>query len=168
MHMVEWATTAINNSEKNPIWRTGGGNWWDHTYPYVSVSVCVRVCKHAAAQKAWIRGNGDGVRLTSCRLADRWADKTMEKQQNTDQDQTESITVTESREVTLWLLQLIKNCKGAYCSNKTKYYIDKLNQSLLNNNVPVLTANQSGFVQRQAYSFLKVYTSVFEVHEWIW
>lgn len=32
----------------------------------------------------------------------------MEKQQNTDQDQTESITVTESREVTLWLLQLIK------------------------------------------------------------
>lgn len=58
-----------------------------------------------------------------------------------------------------------KNCKGAYCSNKTKYYTDKLNQSLLNNNVPVLTANQSGFVQRQAYSFLKVYTSVFEVHE---
>lgn len=89
----------------------------------------------------------------------------MEKQQNTNQDQTESITVTESREVTLWLLQLIKNCKGAYCSNKTKYYIDKLNQCLLNNNVPVLTANQSGFVQRQACSFLKVYTSVFEVHE---
>lgn len=170
MHTVEWAATAINNSEKNQIWRTGGGNWWDHTYPYVSVSTRARVCacKHAAAQKAWIRGNGDGVRLTSCRLADRWADKTTEKQQNTDQDQTESITATESREVTLRLLQLLKNCKGAYCSNKTKYYIHKLNQCLLNNNVPVLTANQSGIVQRQAYSFLKVYTSVFEVHEWIW
>lgn len=44
MHTVEWAATAINNSEKNQIWRTGGENWWDHTYPYVSVSTRACVC----------------------------------------------------------------------------------------------------------------------------
>ena len=39
---VEWTSTAINSSERNQIWWTGGGNWWDHTYPYVCVSVHTR------------------------------------------------------------------------------------------------------------------------------
>lgn len=33
--------TAINNPERNQIWRSGGGNWWDHTYPYACACMCV-------------------------------------------------------------------------------------------------------------------------------
>lgn len=50
-HSVEWASTAIYSSERNQIWRTGGGNWWDHTYPFVWVCVCVSVHTHAHAHK---------------------------------------------------------------------------------------------------------------------
>lgn len=35
LHCVEWASASINSTERNQIWRTGGGSWWDHTYPYV-------------------------------------------------------------------------------------------------------------------------------------
>lgn len=43
-HSVEWATTAINSWSGIRVWRTGGGNWWDHTSSY---GVCVHVCAWA-------------------------------------------------------------------------------------------------------------------------
>lgn len=45
-YSLEWASIAINSPERNQIWRTGGGNWWDHTYPYMCGCGCGCVCEH--------------------------------------------------------------------------------------------------------------------------
>lgn len=41
--------TAINNPERNQIWRTGGGNWWDHTYPYACT--CMRASQWTTSRR---------------------------------------------------------------------------------------------------------------------
>ncbi len=108
-HSVEWASTAIYSPEKNQIWRAGGGNWWDHTCPCVCASVCEKAYVHMHTHtKAWSWGNG--VRLTSCRLWDRQADRTAGWQQNREWEQTEHTTTTERR---VWSDIEVKNWGGA-------------------------------------------------------
>lgn len=95
LHSVEWASTAINSPERTQIWRTGGGDWWDHTYPYVCVCVSVHTQPHTKKACSW--GNGVGVRLTSCTLTDIHADRTAGRKQSGEREQAEHTAATERR-----------------------------------------------------------------------
>lgn len=84
--------TAINSSERNQIWRTGGGNWCDHTYPYGGgarahkcvASVCVGTERHTIGSDLWNwRWNQTDIMQTGRQTSRQNSGKAAEKQAGT-------------------------------------------------------------------------------------